>query len=95
MRKCEIGGSWDDGGCCCNCQHQIRLNCHPWNQKIGRGNISTKMGTVCMAMINTTPPTTEHLKSDYNAGIFFDGDHGYCELWSDAEKPIKDSLKEQ
>ena len=81
MKKCDSGRAWDDGGCCCNCKHQIRLNCHPWNKEFGKGSISEKCGTVCMAMLNCGEPGS----GDFNAGIFSDNDHGYCELWTDKE----------
>lgn len=72
---CEHGWGIDGentGECCCNCENQIELFKHPWNQ-INKGGISesTKM-FVCLVQHNI----------DYNfKGIIFEYEHSYCELY--------------
>lgn len=34
--------------CCCHCQHQVSVNCHPGNQQIGRGSMSIGFGWACL-----------------------------------------------
>ncbi len=78
-----------DGMCCCNCQHQVKLFCHPSNGKqlaygfledkrqIGVGAINQQMGWIC-----------EGLRYDNNHVMFFDFEHGMCEEWM-PRKPEK------
>lgn len=70
--KCDKG--WHDGSCCCNCKNYIPLMKHPWNQDIGKGNMSEKMGYACIGFFSTGD----------NIAVFFDNnhEHGMCELYS-------------
>jgi hypothetical protein len=80
--KCDKG--WHDGSCCCNCLHQKRLMCHPWNGnqningildppiKFGKGAISQQCGWVCAVQFEDD--------SNNDQFIFFDFEHGFCEL---------------
>ena len=47
---------------------------HPWNQDIGKGNMSEKMGYACIGFFSTGD----------NIAVFFDNnhEHGMCELYS-------------
>lgn len=75
---CDKG--WHDGSCCCNCAHQRKLMCHPWNGnnksfgflpdkiKFGQGPINKQCGWVCVGPFE-----------DSNNAIYFDFEHGMCE----------------
>jgi hypothetical protein len=65
--------SCDKTECCCKCQHQTPLNCHPWNQSIGKGSISDRMGWVCLEF------------KEENIGVFSDTEHGMRELFEERE----------
>jgi len=60
-----------NGRCCCNCQNQIIVRCHPWNKVIGKGSITEPMGYLCAA---------GEMNEDRRVGIFFESAHGMCEL---------------
>lgn len=60
---------WDDGSCCCNCQHhQKRLYKHPSNKLFGNGNINEQCGWVCF-------------NPELRGGVYFDKEHGMCECY--------------
>ena len=63
----------DNGQCCCTCKHQIKLMCHPWNKKFGKGQISKPCGWVCIGIFED--------ESNKGMGIFSDREHGLCELF--------------
>ena len=67
MAKCKFKE------CCCKCDYQKSVKCHPWN-KIGRGPISKTFGYVCFGL---------YLFEDSKALIFYDHKHsnGGCELF--------------
>jgi len=72
MVKCDK--SYDESGqCCCNCEHQKRLMCHPSNVKVGKGSIMSQMAWACVVMFGD--------KSNEGNYIFRDNKHGMCELW--------------
>ncbi len=63
--------------CCCNCTHQLELMCHPMNGggkfdkiKIGKGSIMDRLAWVCVG-----PELSEGKRA-----IFFDTEHGMCEM---------------
>jgi hypothetical protein len=62
--------------CCCKCQHQKPINCHPWNESIGKGRISDRLGWVCLGFVD----------EGKNAGIFSEREHGMCELFEEKNK---------
>jgi hypothetical protein len=68
--KCTDNSAWHDGSCCCNCKHQIQLNCHPWNKEFGKGEINKSCGFVCAGF----------LAVGENIALFSDRKHGFCEL---------------
>ena len=68
--KCQYG--WHTGECCCNCKHQLKLMCHPWNKDFGKGSISELCGYVCAVQFEDG--------SNANTAIFMDRQHGMCEL---------------
>lgn len=68
---------WHDGSCCCNCKHQKKLMCHPWNKGFGEGSISKQCGWVCDVMYED-----ESNKGEY---IFYSFEHGMCELHTKIE----------
>lgn len=71
-----------EGMCCCNCIHQLRVNCHPMNGnnlafgflqdkiKFGHGSILTQLGWACNGL----------QFEDNSTIVFFDHEHGMCEL---------------
>jgi hypothetical protein len=68
--ECEHG--WK-GHCCCNCTRQIPLGKHPMNSGDGKGRMSEIMGYACTAFwdMDKNEPM-----------IFFDKQHGMCEMHS-------------
>ncbi len=66
---CEHG--WHDGSCCCNCTNQLKLMKHPWNKDFGKGSISEQCGWVCTVRFDA---------GDSNEAIYFDKEHGMCEM---------------
>lgn len=70
MVKCDK--SHFQGACCCNCQMQRKLMKHPANKDIGKGPISEEMGYVCITPFDDG--------SNLGKAIFFDGEHGMCEM---------------
>lgn len=74
MENCDKG--WPGSGqCCCNCMSQKKLMCHPWNKNFGQGSISEQCGWVCTIHYDDDEDGTGK-----NEAIFFDKEHGYCEL---------------
>lgn len=67
MSNCEHG--WR-GDCCCNCTHQVKVNKHPLNRLDAKGSIMEQLGWVC----------TVFNKTEGHPFIFFDREHGMCEL---------------
>lgn len=69
--------------CCCTCESQIKLMCHPWNESFGKGPITEQCGWVC-AM---------EFEDGSNKGInmFFDFGHGLCEMYEPKVKQVQDS----
>jgi hypothetical protein len=65
--------------CCCNCQHQIPIHCHPGNKLIGNGSLSDQLGWGCLGFANC---------DDWRVAVFSESAHGLCELFS-----AKDTLK--
>lgn len=53
---------------CASCQHFLEVRCHPWNESIGKGKMSDKLGYVCLLF-----------KEDNKLSIFMDNDKGSCE----------------
>jgi hypothetical protein len=66
-----------EGRCCCNCISFKPLNKHPWNKGEGKGRITEKMGNVCMMEGDDSYPL-----------IYFDADHGMCEMHVYSPKKI-------
>ena len=58
--------------CCCNCSHQLKLMCHPWNKEFGKGSINEPCGYVCVVEFED--------RSNKGTAIFSDKKHGMCEL---------------
>lgn len=73
---------WHDGSCCCNCKHLIRINKHPWNKSEGKGSINEFMGYGCTVFIqmNVESTTDDSSRDKSNVAIFYDNEHGICEL---------------
>lgn len=61
------------GRCCCNCAYLITLNCHPGNKSFGKGSIKENCGYACTVQLD---------EMDTKNAIFFDRNHGGCELHS-------------
>jgi len=72
-KNCKKG--WHDGSCCCNCQNQRKLMCHPWNKEFGKGSIMESCGWVCLFPLDDG--------SSKGEVIFFDREHGMCELYTE------------
>lgn len=63
--------------CCCNCKHLKEVTKHPMNtQEFSKGQMSETLGYVCIVPIT--------LKTD--AVVFFDAQHGMCELYDNKLK---------
>lgn len=81
--NCDLGYN---GDCCCNCIHQVQINCHPANGnnkaygfledkiKIGYGSINQIFGWGCEIFRKM-----ENTKKD-NFITFKDTPHGMCEM---------------
>ena len=63
-----------DKKCCCRCDFQERLRCHPCNNKIGKGPMSKTLGYACHGL-NVEDNTRNEL-------IFYENKHGECELFT-------------
>ena len=65
MKDCKLKD------CCCNCTHQVEINCHPQNLEIGKGSIAETFawGCECFKVLDCG-----------NQIIFMDTPHGLCEL---------------
>lgn len=68
--QCDKG---HNGDCCCNCICQKRIMCHPLNNNIGKGKMSTQMGWACTYFMDAS----KDRESDII--IFSDSKHGMCE----------------
>lgn len=72
--KCLEG--WNDidlneeGRCCCNCKHQVKIYKHPWNEGEAKGSIKEILGYGCH---------DPFLEYPHNNIIFMDRQHGMCE----------------
>jgi hypothetical protein len=64
----------DKTECCCKCQHQKPINCHPKNESIGKGSISDRLGWACLAF------------TEENVGIFSEQEHGVCALFKEKDE---------
>lgn len=53
---------------CASCQHCLEVRCHLWNESIGKGKMSDKLGYVCLLF-----------KEDNKLSIFMDNNKGSCE----------------
>lgn len=78
-RKCNSKLARHDGSCCCNCEHQKKLMCHPWNKGFGEGEITKRCGWVCDVF------TDKELDPKGDWVMFSDRKHGMCELWTARE----------
>lgn len=56
---------------CNTCKHFFQVNCHPWNQTIGKGGMNDKLGYVCLLF------TEQGIGGEH--GTFMDRDWGTCE----------------
>lgn len=63
------------GECCCNCQHQIILLKHPWNNGELKGNMDEETGLYACNVLFTGV-----LEKSQKA-ILFDRKHGECEMY--------------
>jgi hypothetical protein len=74
--------------CCCNCKHQVKINCHPLNGrqkqlgfledkiKIGQGSINQQLAWGCAAF-----DENPELSGDNERVIIYsDRQHGMCEM---------------
>ena len=68
--KCELD---ENGECCCTCHWKVKLMCHPWNERFGKGRISEACGWAC------TNPGSD--LSSKGMVVFMDREHGRCELY--------------
>ena len=62
---------------CSTCKLAVQVNCHPDNRLVGGGNMSDKLGYVCMLWAND---------SNVGFGIFMENTLGLCECHT----PIKE-----
>ena len=62
------------GQCCCSCKYQMVAFCHPGNQSVGKGRVTTIMGYLCAVPDFSTPGGDK-------SAVFFEGKHGLCEMW--------------
>lgn len=82
IKKCTEKGAWEDGGCCCNCRHQLKVMKHPWNNsKRFKGAMSEDTGMfVCAVQMDVEYSRT---------AIAFERKHGYCEMHTPYKEKIK------
>lgn len=69
---CYEGWAMKDGNssgrCCCNCRYQKYIVGHPWNKNSwSKGSITQAIGYGCLA-------------PEMRSVIFFDNQHGMCEM---------------
>jgi hypothetical protein len=62
------------GECCCMCEHQITLMCHPANERIGKGSIAYQFGAWACSV------DLQRITKERTA-VFMDRKHGICELF--------------
>lgn len=63
---------------CSKCVYLVDINCHPWNDKVGRGTVLTKMGNGCLIALSET------FRGKGSESItYFDSQGGSCELFTD------------
>jgi hypothetical protein len=75
----ELGNK--SGQCCCNCLHQRPIVGHPGNKReLTKRPFSAIIGYGC------TMPEIERI-------VFFDGEHGMCEGWTDRDNVVKMRLE--
>jgi len=68
--------------CCCKCEYQSKIRCHPCNTNIGKGRMTKILGYACSGM-NTQPKVKNNL-------IFFEHKHlGSCEVFTPRKKKGK------
>ena len=65
---------------CATCKYLLQINCHPWNNTIGKGRISDKLGYVCIVQVEEADDI------EYKVGIFRDTDTSGCELHTVSDK---------
>lgn len=58
-------------GCCCKCKFSIPLHKHPYNNEVGLGRMSDKMGYACIGFFSVNEKVAH----------FFEKEHGMCELF--------------
>ena len=77
MTECYIGWSKEynsQGRCCCNCEYQVEIMRHPWNQMVGgrmKGPVTVNAGWGCSALDDDL-----HEKKI----VFFEEEHSMCEM---------------
>ena len=71
---------WHDYSCCCNCVHLITIKKHPLNRTILNGSIMETGGYGCGVKLD--------MKDESSNVMFFEGNHGFCELHTKKE-PLK------
>lgn len=92
--KCKDTSAWQDGSCCCNCENQIKLMCHPWNgqqlvpkwhncpeEEYIPDRIQFGRGAIseqCGWVCLLFTKLGE--KDSKDIGIFSDREHGMCEM---------------
>ena len=59
--------------CCCKCVNLKNIMCHPFNNDIGKGEVSKQLWFVCVVTIRN-PFETDNC-------YFFENEHGSCELF--------------
>jgi hypothetical protein len=91
-----------DGDCCCNCQQQIKIMCHPWNGQ----NMVPEFRTATGMSERLAPDRVKFGKGPItkqcgwactimgkmdgsNKAVFSDREHGICEMHT----PIKQLQK--
>lgn len=83
--QCEQGYK---GDCCCNCIHQVKIHCHPWNGeqkeyvlledkiKVGKGSVKKRFAWGC-SIFDNNPDLTGNKERII---IYSDREHGMCEM---------------
>lgn len=62
---------------CKTCKFLLPVYCHPWNQNVGKGSMSIKLGYVCTLFVELN-----------NKTIFQETDTGLCECHTSKEENV-------
>ena len=82
MSRCKgLYAQWPKQ-CCCKCQHQVEIGCHPWNKrKPFKGPCNQWFGWGC-----AVESVIDAKIKKIHTVTFRDTEHGLCELFYNREE---------